>query len=703
VGQKRFSLEGGETLIPILSSVLDSLADNGAIEFVIGMAHRGRLNVLSNVMSKSRGDIFSEFEDRYLPNSIQGSGDVKYHKGFASEVITRSQKKVTVTLTPNPSHLESVDAVVEGQVRAKQDALGDGEDKVIPVLIHGDAALSGQGIVYETLQMCSLEGYKTGGTIHIVINNQIGFTTLPKEGRSTVYCTDIAKTFGAPVFHVNAEDPESCVYAAEIAAEIRNRFHIDVFIDLNGYRKYGHNESDEPAFTQPLEYQLIRQKKSIREIYRDQLIHEGVLEKEAALKLEEEFHKLLQDEHDVRSEKNGEKAESFDESREEVLKSFDTAVSLEVIEKVAKALATVPQDFNLHPKLANLRSIEKPLDWAMGEALAFATLLIEGHNIRIAGQDSCRGTFSHRHAVFVDQKEEQKTYTPLKHVSETQGRFDIYNSLLSEYAALGFEYGYSIAAKDTLVIWEAQFGDFANGGQVITDQYIATSEQKWGQQSDLTLLLPHGFEGQGPEHSSGRLERFLQLSAENNMFIVYPTTPAQMFHVLRRQALREKQKPLVLFTPKGLLRHPECVSSIEDIVKGRFQEVIDDPNPGEHVERLVFTSGRIYYDLMAERKKRNVTNSALIRIEQLYPLHAKKIQGIIEKYPGFKEAIFFQEEPSNMGAADYIMPRLRSLLPESIPLALIARARNAATATGSHVLHKKQQEEMMNALFRVES
>lgn len=714
VGQKRFSLEGCETLIPIISTVIDSLADSGADAFVIGMAHRGRLNVLSNILSKARRDIFSEFEDRWLPNTIQGSGDVKYHKGFGSEILTRNKKKVSITLTPNPSHLESVDPVVEGQVRAEQDNSAEGrEDKIIPILVHGDAALAGQGVVYETLQMCALEGYKTGGTVHIIINNQIGFTTLPKEGRSTQYCSDIAKAFGSPVFHVNAEDPEACMYAAEIASLIRHTFHIDVFIDINCYRKYGHNESDEPAFTQPLEYKLIRSKKSIREIYRDDLIAQGILEKEAALKLEEEFHRLLQEEMDTRPEPPKKSPgtlyrESFDASREEMLKAVNTAVDENAVKEIAENLAKVPENFNIHPKLlahleerlamVGLKQPVKNLDWGMAEALALGTLLDQGINIRFAGQDTCRGTFSHRHAVFIDQKN-SSTYVPLQHISPKQGKFKIYNSFLSEYAALGFEYGYSIAADNTLVLWEAQFGDFANGGQVIIDQYIATAEQKWDQQSNITLLLPHGYEGQGPEHSSGRIERFLQLAAENNMYIVNPTTPAQIFHLLRRQALRKKEKPLVVFTPKGLLRHPLCTSVLAEIVEGAFQEVLDDPLPPEKTDRLVFTSGRIYNDLIEERKKAGSTHMAIIRIEQLYPLHAGKIRDLIEKYKGFKEAVFFQEEPSNMGPADYIIPRLRTLLPDNIPLSLIARNRSAATATGSHTLHKKQHQEMMKALF----
>ena len=717
VGQKRFSLEGGETLIPIIATLIESLAKAGGEEFVIGMAHRGRLNVLSNILKKMRSDIFNEFEDRWLPNSFQGSGDVKYHKGFYSSVKTEEGKEITITLTPNPSHLESVNAVVEGQVRARQDALGkDSDDKVVPILVHGDAALSGQGIVYETLQMCGLEGYKTGGTIHVVINNQIGFTTLPKDGRSTVYCTDIAKTFGAPVFHVNAEDPEACVFATELASLIRQTFHIDVFIDINCYRKYGHNESDEPAYTQPLEYQLIRSKKSIRELFRDQLISHGFVEKEVALKLEEEFHHLLQEEMDLRSEaihkprNGGIKEPTFEEAREEMLKAVKTDVSLDTIRKVAEKIGKVPAGVNIHPKLitlleermsmAGIGKETRPIDWGCAETLAYATLLNEGHSVRIVGQDSCRGTFSHRHSVLIDQKEHGASYTPLKNIHKEQGAFHIYNSFLSEYAALGFEYGYSLAAKDTLVIWEAQFGDFANGGQVVTDQYIASSEQKWGQQSALTLFLPHGYEGQGPEHSSARLERFLQLSAENNMYVVNPTTPAQIFHLLRRQALRKIPKPLIVMTPKGLLRHPQAVSTLDDLSKGIFQEVLDDMNPPEKADQLVFVSGRFYYDLAEERKKAGSSHMAIIRIEQLYPLHAEKVTAILEKYKGFKEVFFVQEEPSNMGPADYIIPRLKSILPEGTPLRLIARERSASTATGSHNLHKKQHQHIVHALFK---
>lgn len=717
VGQKRFSLEGGETLIPIIATVIESLSKAGGEEFVIGMAHRGRLNVLSNILKKARSDIFNEFEDRWVPNSFQGSGDVKYHKGFTATVKTESGKEAMITLTPNPSHLESVNAVVEGQVRAKQDSKGEGrEDKVIPILVHGDAALSGQGIVYETLQMCSLDGYKTGGTIHIVINNQIGFTTLPKDGRSTVYCTDIAKAFGAPVFHVNAEDPEACVFATELAALIRQTFHIDVFIDINCYRKYGHNESDEPAYTQPLEYQLIRSKKSIRELFRDHLIHQGLLEKEVALKLEDEFHHLLQEEMDLRSEamhkpKGGGKEEpSFEQAREEMLRTLKTEVGRETLASLAEKIGKVPAHVNIHPKLSSLLEERmhmagigkeaRPIDWGFGETLAFATLLNEGHSIRIAGQDSCRGTFSHRHAVLVDQKVHGTAYIPLSNIHSAQGSFYIYNSFLSEYAALGFEYGYSLAAKDTLVIWEAQFGDFANGGQVVIDQYIASSEQKWGQQSGIVLLLPHGYEGQGPEHSSARLERFLQLAAENNMFIANPTTPAQMFHLLRRQAMRKNAKPLVIMTPKGLLRHPQATSTLDDLAHGSFQEVLDDPLSPEKTDQLLFVSGRFYYDLVEERKKAGASHMAIVRIEQLYPLHAEKVSRIIDKYKGFKEVFYVQEEPSNMGPADYIIPRLKSLLPGDTPLRLISRERSAATATGSHTLHKKQHQEMMHALFK---
>lgn len=712
VGQKRFSLEGGETLIPILATIIDTSALLGFEEFVLGMAHRGRLNVLSNILNKSYTDIFSEFEEGYIPASVEGSGDVKYHKGFYSSIRTEHGKEVKISLVPNPSHLESIDPVVEGQVKAKQVLRGDdiNQEKVFPILIHGDAAISGQGIVYETLQLSQLPGYSTGGTIHIVINNHIGFTTLPKDGRSTRYCTDLARTFGAPVFHVNAEDPEGCVYVTNLAIELRQKFHCDVFIDLNCYRKYGHNEMDEPAFTQPLEYQVIRKKKSIREIYRDDLIHQSVLEKEMAESLEEEFKQALQ--QALKSTKIPKKEGGQipkEEKEQPTFQTIETGVPIKTLQEIGERLAFVPENLTIHPKLTMLNQERlsmlnespdaRPIDWGMAELLAYGSLLWEGKHVRVSGQDSCRGTFSHRHALFMDQVEEQ-SYIPLKHLKSRQGRFDIYNSLLSEFAVLGFEYGYSTAYLEALILWEAQFGDFSNGAQVIIDQFIASGEQKWTQKSRLTLLLPHGYEGQGPEHSSARIERFLSLAGNYNMRIVHPTTPAQFFHLLRRQLKHPVPKPLIVFTPKALLRHASCVSRIGDLAQGAFYEVLDDTNPpSKKTKKLLFCSGRIYYDLIAERTKNEVEDIAIVRIEQLYPLNLESIKKVIENYKGVKEYYWVQEEPENMGAWYYIWPLLTSLLPKDMPLFYAGRERSASPAVGSHAMHKKEYAAIMNAVF----
>lgn len=715
-GQKRFSLEGGETLIPILEGVIQTGATLGIERFVIGMAHRGRLNVLSNILNKSYGLIFSEFEDRWAANTFEGSGDVKYHKGFTSKRATESGKAVSVELTPNPSHLEAVNAVVEGYVKAKQLMLKSNEafSQVIPILIHGDAAIAGQGIVYETMQMYDLEGYSTGGTLHLVINNQVGFTAGPEEGRSTLYCTDIARAFNAPVFHVNGEDPESCIFATILALQIRQKFHCDVFIDLNCYRKYGHNESDEPAFTQPLEYKIIKDKTPVREIYRDDLIRQGILEKQMAESEEEKFKQALQKElqetHFPGSgEQNAispeEKADnSFKEYYDEMVRPVATAVAPEVLRVIGEKIASIPEGFSLHRKLHNLNSDraemargEKLLDWGMGELMAYGTLLWEGVSVRIAGQDSGRGTFSHRHARLVDQKT-QKPHFPLRCLREGQGRFDAINSLLSEYAALGFEYGYSLAVPEQLVIWEAQFGDFCNGAQVIIDQFIASSEQKWGQKNSVVLMLPHGYEGQGPEHSSGRMERFLSISAELNWFVVNATTPAQLFHLLRRQVLRQSPKPLILFTPKSLLRHPQCHSPIAALSESGFQEVIDDFINPEEVERVIFCAGKVYYDAIAEREKREADRVAIIRIEQLYPLHEEKIFSVIGKYHRAKEHFWLQEEPKNMGAWEFIRSYFEEWLPEG-KLQYVGRGRSAASATGSMSRHKREYERFMNKAF----
>lgn len=711
-GQKRFSLEGGETLIPVLEAIIEAGAGLGQEEFIIGMAHRGRLNVLSNILNKSYGDIFTEFEEGYIPESFEGSGDVKYHKGFYSEVLTVHGHKVRIILTPNPSHLEAVDPVVEGQVYAKQVLLKDyNKAKVLPILVHGDAALSGQGIVYETLQLYKLEGYSTGGTIHVVINNQIGFTTLPRDSRSTYYCTDIAHAFGAPVFHVNAEDPEACIFATILALEIRHNFNCDVFIDINCYRKYGHNETDEPAFTQPLEYQLIRKKKPIREIYRDDLIQQGVLEKKLAEELEEEFKKDLHEALQMAkvSQKEQKTKKAHEENSSNPFEIIKTGVSRETLQSLAERFSKIPEGFTIHQKLEHLLKDHlemvkegdnaKPVDWGMGETLAYATLLWNGIDVRISGQDSCRGTFSHRHGMWMDQVKEQ-AYFPLKHLKEKQGRFDLINSPLSEYAVVGFEFGYSIANPDALVIWEAQFGDFCNGAQVIIDQFISTAEQKWGQKFGLVMFLPHGYEGQGPEHSSARIERFLTLAGNNNIQIVNPTNPAQLFHLLRRQVMRTSRKPLVVFTPKGLLRHPNCVSPIKDFTQGSFLEILDDPHPPKKTKTLVFCSGRIYYDLIKERADSATEDMVIIRIEQLYPLHIEKIEDLIKKYNGFEECIWVQEEPNNMGAWSFISPRLIKLLPENIGLKYIGRPRSASPAAGSYALHKKEYADYTGQLFK---
>jgi 2-oxoglutarate dehydrogenase E1 component len=563
------------------------------------------------------------------------------------------------------------------------------------------------------MQLCNLKGYTTGGTIHIVINNQIGFTTLPKDSRSTRHCTDLARTFNAPVFHVNAEDPESCIFATHLAVEIRQKFHCDVFIDLNCYRKYGHNEGDEPAYTQPLEYQLIRKKKSIREIYRDALIQKGLLEKNLAETLEAQFKQGLQAElDDVKGTKKDAQpphpqVAANSEIPQELFLPIKTGVSIELLKELAGKLCEVPADFEPHKKVKSLTEErlkmvsgdpnEKTIDWGMGETLAYATLLCEGKNIRLSGQDSRRGTFSHRHAMWVDQKNAAK-YFPLQHLKPGQGDFEVYNSPLSEFAVLGFEYGYSIENPQALVLWEAQFGDFCNGAQVMIDQFITTAEQKWGTHSGLVLLLPHGYEGQGPEHSSARVERFLQLAGDANIQVVNPTTPAQLFHLLRRQALRTIQKPLFVLTPKGLLRHPQCLSSCNEFEKGQFEEILNDPERPRKPTKLLLCSGRIYYDLSAERAKRKSEDIAIVRIEQLYPLNEEKLKRVIQSYNGCQEYIWVQEEPSNMGAWDFIRHFLHDILGEKP--GYIGRRRSASPAVGSHALHHHQHEAIINQVFK---
>ncbi|MCB1106822.1 MAG: 2-oxoglutarate dehydrogenase E1 component [Chlamydiia bacterium] len=701
-GQKRFSVEGGETVIPILMEIIHHGAENGVEHIVLGMAHRGRLNVLTNVLGKSYSDLFHEFEKTYVPDTFQGSGDVKYHKGYSSDIKTRNGKSIHVALCANPSHLEAVDPVVEGKTRAKQEMLYKGNtDRIVPVLIHGDASIAGQGVVYETMQLSKLTGYRTGGTLHVVINNQVGFTASPKESKSTPYCTDIAKSFGAPVFHVNAEDPERCVAATKLAVEIRQRFGCDVFIELNCHRKYGHNEGDEPAFTQPNVYKLIKQKTIIRNLYRDALIQEGSLSKEEGERLEKSFKDSLEEALKVTQEELKEKKSGSFQEKTSLLKPVKTAVSLERLIKLTDKFTTIPSDFKIHPKIRRLLDDRKKMisgdpnapavDWGMAEHLAFASLLTEGVHVRLSGQDSGRGTFSHRHAALTDQ-ESAKRYYPLSHLSQDQAPFDVYNSPLSEYAVMGYEYGYSLAYKKGLTLWEGQFGDFANGAQIIIDQFIVSAEQKWNHYSPLTLLLPHGYEGQGPEHSSARIERFLQLAGNESLYIINPSNPAQYFHALRRQGISELLKPLVVFTPKALLRYPPSLSPPNAFANGTFEEVIDDPKGSPKAKRLLFCSGKVYYDLIERNQKEEI---AIIRIEQLYPLHEEKIRAIFQKYKEVSECFWVQEEPQNQGAYSYIAPLLQKLLPEKVSLRYVGRDRSASTAAGSLALHQKELEKFL--------
>lgn len=696
-GQKRFSLEGAETLIPMMAELIEVGAQQGGSAFVLGMAHRGRLNVLANILNKSYVEIFSEFDEGYFPDSFEGTGDVKYHKGFLTDITSIKGHNVSITLMPNPSHLESVDAVVEGFVKALQMKSQDRlKDKVVPILVHGDAALSGQGIVYETEQLSGLKGYATGGTVHLVVNNQIGFTTDPEDSRSTRFCTDIAKTFGAPVFHVNGEDPEACVFASIIAQEIRHRFHVDVFLELNCFRKYGHNESDEPSFTQPLLYKQIKKKKSVRAIYTEKLIQDGALEKFAAESFEEEFKQSLA--YALKKAETGKKAADKSSLEKESRGAVDTKVPLDVLRKVAEKFCSFPKNFQAHPKLSQLfqerlkMTLEKEamnrIDWGMAEFLAYGTLVNEGIPLRLSGQDSCRGTFSHRHAILYDQ-ENGNPYSPLKQLSSNENAVQVINTPLSEFAALGFEYGYSLGYPESLVIWEAQFGDFANGAQVVIDQYISSAEQKWAQKSSLTLLLPHGYEGQGPEHSSARMERFLSLAAHDNLRIVNPTTPAQLFHLLRKQAFDRTKKPLVLFSPKALLRLPECISSLDELSMGSFQPVLD-PGQDNNATHLLFCSGKIYYDLLKAKEKDKLNHCALIRVEMLYPFPEEEVKSAIGRYQRAIQFSWVQEEPKNMGAYSYIQPYLEPLLPKKAELDYNGREASASPAAGSYVLHKKE-------------
>lgn len=709
-GQKRFSLEGAETLIPALDAVIAEGAKLNIREFVIGMAHRGRLNVLTNILGKSYENIFTEFEGKeFDENSFDG--DVKYHLGYSSDVETTNGEKVHLSLTPNPSHLEAVDPVVQGIVKAKLDEQYDGDFNMIaPILIHGDAAVAAQGIVYEVIQMSLLKGYGTGGTIHLVVNNQVGFTTNYADARSSTYCTDVGKVTLSPVFHVNGDDVEAVVYTIRLAMEYRQRFHRDVFIDILCYRKYGHNEGDEPRFTQPLLYKAIAKHPNPREIYNERLLSQGVVEADLAREMEKSFKELLQRSLDQSKLVEKTKVSSFMEGSWNGLRlaapgetdtSPDTAVDKKTLIDLGQRISTLPTDKNFFSKIVRLFEERRKmlegngrLDWAMGELLAYATLLKDGHPVRVSGQDVERGTFSHRHAVLrVEDSEEQ--YVPLEHAADKQARFQIYNSLLSEYGVLGFDYGYAFAAPNSLVIWEAQFGDFNNGAQIIIDQYLSSAEDKWRRMNGLVMFLPHGYEGQGAEHSSGRMERFLALCAESNMTVANCTTPANFFHLLRRQMYRPFRKPLIIFTPKSLLRHPKCVSEIAEFTKGGFREVLDDKDAkAKEVTRVVFCSGKIYYELLAHREEIKSTDLAIIRWEQLYPLPLIQIREVLSRYTNAEEYIWCQEEPANMGAWSYLLRTFKE-----VPLTLIARPESASPATGSHQQHEKEQEALINRVF----
>ena len=716
LGQKRFSLEGAEALIPALDSVIEKGAELGIEEFVIGMAHRGRLNVLANIMQKAYKDIFAEFEGKGYSASSPFGGDVKYHLGYSTDVSTNKGKSVHLSLCPNPSHLETVNGVVEGLTRSKVDfKYGGDNSRIAPILIHGDASVAGQGIVYEVIQMAGLDGYKTGGTIHLVINNQIGFTTNYKDARTSTYCTDIAKVTLSPVFHVNGDDVEALVYAINLAMEYRQRYKNDVFIDILCYRRFGHNEADEPKFTQPLLYKAIEQHANPRDIYIKQLIKEGNLDAAAAKELEKEFRGILQERLNEAKELTstyqdvkfgGAWSEMRLASAQDFVTSPPTAVDEAELLRIAQKISTLPADKKFFKKIEKLFDERKKMantthvfDWAMGEQLAYGTLLAEGKRVRLSGQDVERGTFSHRHAVITLEDSEEE-YIPLANLAENQGAFDIYNSHLSEYGVLGFEYGYAMANPNALTIWEAQFGDFFNGAQIVVDQYIASAETKWQRENGLVMLLPHGYEGQGPEHSSARIERFMELCADYNMQVTNCTTPANFFHALRRQFARDFRKPLVVFTPKSLLRHPLCVSKLEEFTQGKFQEVINDANvKANEVTRVLFCSGKIYYELLEKQQNDKIKNVAIVRVEQLYPLPLQQMEAVFNGYKNAAEALWVQEEPENMGAWPYLLRKVRKTSFNDIEV--ISRKESSSTATGFAKQHADQQAYILAKAFEM--
>ncbi|MFJ9915482.1 multifunctional oxoglutarate decarboxylase/oxoglutarate dehydrogenase thiamine pyrophosphate-binding subunit/dihydrolipoyllysine-residue succinyltransferase subunit [Actinacidiphila glaucinigra] len=725
VGQKRFSLEGGESVIPLLDAVIDAAAESRLDEVVIGMAHRGRLNVLANIVGKSYAQIFREFEGNLDPKSMHGSGDVKYHLGAQGTFTGLDGEQITVSLAANPSHLEAVDPIVEGIARAKQDVIGKGgtDFTVMPVVLHGDAAFAGQGVVAETLNMSQLRGYRTGGTVHVVINNQVGFTAAPESSRSSMYSTDVARMIEAPIFHVNGDDPEAVVRVARLAFEFRQAFNKDVVIDLICYRRRGHNEADNPSFTQPLMYDLIDKKRSVRKLYTESLIGRGDITLEEAEQVLQDYQGQLEKVFTEVREATAPAASQQEETQAagpEFPVPVGTAISQETVKRIAASQVNIPERITVHPRLMpqlqrRAAMVEDDtIDWAMGETLAIGSLLMEGTPVRLAGQDSRRGTFGQRHAVLVD-RETGEDYTPLLYLSEDQARYNVYDSLLSEYAAMGFEYGYSLARPDALVAWEAQFGDFVNGAQTVVDEFISSAEQKWGQTSGVTLLLPHGYEGQGPDHSSARIERFLQLCAQNNMTVAVPTTPANYFHLLRWQVHNPHHKPLIVFTPKSMLRLKAATSRTEEFTSGQFQPVIDDPHFAsgagrpEDVRKVVFCSGKVYYDLVAEREKRGAFDTALIRIERLYPLPGLEIQAALAPFTKAQKYVWAQDEPANQGAWPFIALNLIDHLdlvlgaaPDNADrLRRVSRPSSSSPAVGSAKRHQQEQEQLVHEVFEL--
>ncbi|HEX8656826.1 MAG TPA: 2-oxoglutarate dehydrogenase E1 component, partial [Hymenobacter sp.] len=710
LGQKRFSLEGGETTIPALDAIIGKGAELGVQEVMIGMAHRGRLNVLANIMGKTYEQIFSEFEGTAVPDLTMGDGDVKYHMGYSSEVTASGGQKVNLKLAPNPSHLEAVNPVVEGFVRAKiEHQYANDYHQILPILIHGDAALAGQGIGYELTQMSLLEGYKTGGTIHFVINNQVGFTTDFEDARSSIYSTDLAKIIDAPVLHVNGDNPEAVVFAVQLATEYRQQFHADIFIDMVCYRRHGHNESDEPKFTQPTLYNIISKHQNPREVYNAMLVQRGDVDAALASQMDKEFRDTLQARLDMVKQKplpykyqalenewrslRRSRPEDFDQSPE-------TGISEDTVQRVAQALTTIPEGFKPIKQIDNLLKERRKmfyetrvLNWAAGELLAYGSLLAENHIVRVSGQDCQRGTFSHRHAVLHDA-ETSAPYTSLNHMEGEHENLRIFNSLLSEYAVLGFEFGYAMANPTALVVWEAQFGDFANGAQTMIDQFVVSSESKWQRMNGVVMLLPHGYEGQGPEHSNARPERFLQLAAEHNIVVANMTTPANFFHALRRQLTWSFRKPLIVMSPKSMLRHPLCVSPIEEFTSGTFREVLGDTfAEAKKVKRVLLCSGKVYFDLLEEQRTSNRTDVAIIRLEQLHPFPKKQLDAELAQYAKAK-VYWVQEEPENMGYWNYMLRYMRRDLED-----VISRKPSASPATGYNKIHVKEQKELIARAF----